>query len=159
MIEVCLGNNNFNLGNTHFIQTNSIAIGSKLGKNFAYIYMRRWDEKLKEYRERPLIYKRFINDGFGLWTGNLDTFEKFTEYVNSIHRNIMIELRYSREKIEFLDTWVHLETVGVCTSLYSKPTDEHVCLHMTSNHLPHTISGLAYGIRLNFKIPGRFTQY
>ena len=118
MIEVVLDNNNFNLGNTHYIQTNGIAIDSKLGKNFACSYMRKWDEKLRKYHEQPFFYKRFIDDGFGLWTGSLDTMEKFTEYANDIHRNIKIELRYSREKIEFLDTWVHLENGRVYTSLY-----------------------------------------
>ena len=39
----------------------------------------------------------------------MDTLEKFAEYANSIHRNIKIELKYSRKKIEFLDTWVHME--------------------------------------------------
>ena len=39
MIKVVLDSNNFNLGNKHYIQTNGIAIGSKLGKNFACSYM------------------------------------------------------------------------------------------------------------------------
>ena len=55
MIEVILDNNNFNLGNMHYIQTNGIAIGSKLGKNFACSYMRKWDEKLMEYHEQPFF--------------------------------------------------------------------------------------------------------
>ena len=42
MIKVVLDNNNFNLCNKHYIQTNGIAIGSKLGKNFACSYMRKW---------------------------------------------------------------------------------------------------------------------
>ena len=41
-----------------------------------------------------------------------------TEYANRIHRNIKIELRYSREKIEFLDTWDHMENGRIYTSLY-----------------------------------------
>ena len=67
MIEIVLDNNNLNLGNKRYKQTNGIAIGSKLGKNFACSYMRTWDDKLIEYHETPLFYKRFIDDRFGLW--------------------------------------------------------------------------------------------
>ena len=56
MIKVVSDNNNFNLGNRHYIQTNGIAIGSKLGKNFACSYMRKWDEKLMEYHEQPFFF-------------------------------------------------------------------------------------------------------
>ena len=71
-----------------------------------------------EYHEQPFFNKRFIDDGFGLWTGSVDILEKFAEYANSIHRNIKIELRYSREKIEFLDTWDHMENGRIYTSPY-----------------------------------------
>ena len=97
------------------------------------------------------FYKRFIDDGFGLWTGSVDTLEKFAEYANSIHRNIKIELRYSREKIEFLDTWVHIENGRIYTSLYMKPTDKQLYLHKKSNHPPSTKSGLAYGLGLRLR--------
>ena len=99
-----------------------------------------------QYREQPLFYKRFIDDGFGLWH-TLDTLEKFAEYANSIHKNIKIELRYSRENIEFLDTWVHLENGNIYTSIYRQPTDNQLYLHRTStDHPPSTGQGLAYGL-------------
>ena len=64
MIKVVLDNNNFNLGNKHYTQTNGIAIGSKLGKNFACSYMRKWDEKLMEYHEQTIflqtLHRRWI---------------------------------------------------------------------------------------------------
>ena len=81
----------------------------------------------------------------------MDTLEKFAEYANGIHRNIKIELRYSREKIEFLDTWVHMENGRIYTSLYRKPTDKQLYLHKTSNHPPSTKSGLAYGLGLRLR--------
>ena len=65
MVDTVLNNNNFSLGDKHYIQSDGIAIGSKLGKNFACSYMRKWDEKFLEYENKPLFYKRFIDDGFG----------------------------------------------------------------------------------------------
>ena len=77
----------------------------------------------------------------------MDTLENFAEYANSIHRNIRIELRYSREKIEFL----HIENGRIYTSLYRKPTDKQLYLHKKSNHPPSTKSGLAYGLGLRLR--------
>jgi hypothetical protein len=34
--------------------------------------MRKWDEKLLEYEQIPLFYKRYIDDGFGIWGGDLN---------------------------------------------------------------------------------------
>ena len=34
-------------------------------------------------------YKRYIDDGFGLWTGTLKTMQGVALYVNQIHKNIM----------------------------------------------------------------------
>lgn len=66
-------------------------------------------------------------------TGSLDSLKKFADYANRIHKNIQIELRYNTEKIEFLDTWVHLANGRVYTSVYRKPTDKQLYLHKTSN--------------------------
>lgn len=36
--------------------------------------------------ETPFFYKHFIDDGFGLLIGSLDTLKKFAKYANSIHK-------------------------------------------------------------------------
>ena len=51
---------------------------------------------------------------------------------------IQIELRYSQEKIEFLDTWVKLENGRVYTDLYKKPSDKQLYLKKSSCHPSHT---------------------
>ena len=70
MIQTVLDNNVFVFNNTSYVQTEGIAIGSRLGKAFACSDMRKWEEKLREFDKQPLFYKRFIDDGFGLKTEN-----------------------------------------------------------------------------------------
>ena len=48
IIETVLENNVFQFGGNHFIQTEGVAIGSRLGKNFACTYMRKWNETTYE---------------------------------------------------------------------------------------------------------------
>ena len=106
MTETVLENNVFEFGENHFIQTEGVAIGSRLGKNFACTYMRKWDEQLMNAPRQTVFYKKFIDDGFSLWVGRKEELLEFVRYANKIHNNIKIELRYSNQKIEFLDTIV-----------------------------------------------------
>ena len=55
MIETVLDFNGFGLGERNYRQTDGIAIGSRLDRNFACAYMRKWDEKLLEYQQKPLF--------------------------------------------------------------------------------------------------------
>ena len=99
MIETVLDNNNFDLGEKHYKQTDGVAIGSRLGKNFACSFMRKWDEDLLKFEIQPCFYKRFIDDGIGIWTEGIEKLEQFAIFANNIHSNIKIELKWSRHQI------------------------------------------------------------
>ena len=92
MIENVLDNNVFDFNGKEYIQTEGLAIGSRLGKNFACAYMRRWDAELKNSEKRPILYKRFIDDGFGIWTRSVGDLIRFQEYAKSIHNGIKVNL-------------------------------------------------------------------
>ena len=151
MIETVLDHNDFDLGDKHYKQKEGIAIGSRLGKNFACSYMRKWDELLYKYHIHPLFYKRFIDDGFGVWVEGLDSLKDFAQFANSIHPNIKIEFRWSEDKIEFLDTYVIKDKGHIYTTLYKKPTDKQLYLRKDSCHPAHTKKALAYGLALRLK--------
>ena len=151
MIETVLDFNGFGLGERNYRQTDGIAIGSRLGRNFACAYMRKWDEKLLAYQHKPFFYKRYIDDGFGIWDGDLQSLMDFKDYANKIHTNIKIQLRWSMDQIEFLDTLVKLENGHVYTDLYRKPTDKQLYLRNDSCHPSHTKKSLAYGLGLRLR--------
>ena len=151
MIQTVLDNNVFGFGDKRYIQKEGIAIESRLGKNFACAYMRKWDEALLQFSASPYLYKRFIDDGFGIWTEGEKELKLFAQHANSIHPSIQVELRYDRKKIEFLDTLVKLENGHVYTDLYVKPSDKQLYLNSSSNHPPNTKKGLAYGLGLRIR--------
>ena len=99
MIRTVLDNNVFGFGDKSLIQKEGVAIGSRLGKNFACAYMPKWDEALLRFRASPYFYKQFIDDGFGIWTEGQDKLKLFAKHANSIHPNIQVELRYDRKQI------------------------------------------------------------
>lgn len=151
MIETVLNNNIFNLNDNQFIQTDGIAIGSRLGKNFACAYMRKWDEKLLDFDSKPIFYKRFIDDGFGIWTEGIDKLEEFKDHANKIHENIKVELRWSKEEVEFLDTLVKVKDGTLKTDLYVKPTDKHLYVNVQSSHPNNTKKAIPYGLGIRLK--------
>jgi hypothetical protein len=73
------------------------------------------------------------------------------DHANSIHDNIKIELRWSRQSIEFLDTLVKINNGRVYTDLYTKPTDKHLYLRADSCHPPHTKNAITYGLGLRLR--------
>lgn len=44
-----------------------------------------------------------MDNGFGIWIGNIREFEAMAANFNSTHQNIKVELRHGHELIEFLD--------------------------------------------------------
>ena len=151
MIETVLDFNGFGLREKNYRQTEGIAIGSRLGRNFACAYMWKWDEKLLEYGHKPFFYKRYIDDGFGIWDGDLKSLQNFQEYANKIHENIKNQLRWSRNQVEFLDTLVKLDNGHIYTDLYVKPTDKQLYLRQDSCHPSHTKKSLAYGLGIRIR--------
>ena len=53
---------------------------------------------------------------------------------NSLHPRIKTELRFSSQQIEFLDVNIKIKDGFIPTDLFSKDTDKHLYLHVTSSH-------------------------
>ncbi|XP_062579651.1 uncharacterized protein LOC134241631 [Saccostrea cucullata] len=149
MMDAVLDNNNFSFNNKHYIQTEGTAIGSKLGRNYACVYMGEWENILLAIcKQQPLFYLRYIDDIFGIWTGTEEELHDFHMTANNIHPNIQLDLRFSKTKIDFLDVSISLDNGFLTTDLYSKPTDKHMYLNKTSSHPESTKSSIPYGLGL-----------
>ena len=83
----------------------------------------------------------------GRWKSLLE----FANHVNSIHLRIKVTLRWSKDKIEFLDTWVKLKDGKIETDLFCKETDKHLYLQRDSDHPKHTKTCIPYGLGLRLK--------
>ena len=67
-----------------------VAFGSKLGRNNACAYMVKslmsvwW----RANKEKPLFYRRFIDDAFGHWTKGEEALKRLHKLANEIHKDI-----------------------------------------------------------------------
>ncbi len=126
MITAVLQNNVFEYGGIQYIHKDGTAIGSKLGKNDACTYLgeREW-QLLEKAMVKPYMYKRFVDDIYGIRVGTLEKLHEFHSLANNIHSNIKVDLRTSTVSIEMLDTKHYVEESCLKADLYCKPTDKH----------------------------------
>ena len=59
---------------------------------------------------KQLVWKRFIDDIFSLWTINRDGIEQFIEQANNHHPTIKFTAEISDKETTFLDTYIYKGT-------------------------------------------------
>ena len=107
------------------------------------------DEKAKlEGSLKPLLWWRYRDDIFDLWTQGLPKLLEFTDYINSLYPTIKFELVYSDSFLHVLDVTLHLKDGLIVTDIYSKPTDSHLYLPYSSSHPSHCKRAIPYGVAL-----------
>ena len=153
LLRLVLTSMNFQFNNEHFLQTGGTAMGTALAPNYANLFMDRFETKaLKGYPLKPLVWKRFIDDIFCIWTHGEESFIDFMKYMNSIHPTIKFTHEVSKYSIDFLDTTVKLnDNRELITTLYNKPTDTHLYLEYSSAHPKNVMDKGPYGQYLRLR--------
>ena len=145
LMEIVLKHNNVYFDNKHYLQTNGIAMGTSCACTTTDIYICEWIERnllnLQNF-PKPLYYKQYRDDGFGIWTHSLDDLHRLFDHINTLHPTIKFTLKHGR-LIEHLDLKISLTNFGeVITETYYKPTDSFQYLHYSSMHPPHTLNNI-----------------
>ena len=86
------------------------------------------------YPLQPILWKRFLDDNFFIWTGSENSLLAFLQYLNSCDPNISFTFEKSQQSVHFLDTVVSVTNSELTTDLCSKPTDSHTYLLFSSAH-------------------------
>ena len=135
LLELVLHSMSFNFNGNHYLQTGGTAMATAAAPNYANIFMDRFETKaLENWPLKPLLWLRFIDDIFMIWTHGEDKLQEFITYLNSIHPTIKFTHEFSYTHISFLDTTVKINEKRELYTLYGKPTDTHLYLHYSSTH-------------------------
>ena len=100
---------------------------------------------------KPMLWWRYRDDVFDLWTLGLPKLLEFTEYINSLYPTIKLEPVYSERSLNVLDLTLHLQDGYITTDIYAKPTDSHLYLPFSSSHPSHCKRAIPYGVALRIK--------
>ncbi len=153
LLALVLKCNNFEFNGDHYLQTNGVAMGSKVSPTVANLVMGNFEHQhVYPYRLQPSLWVRFIDDIYLVWLHGLNTLLEFVEHLNSVHESLKFTLTHSTTSVQFLDTTVNIDdNRKMYTTLYTKPTDTHMYLDFRSCHPIHTKTGGPYGQFLRIK--------
>ena len=145
LLEKVLTMNNFDFAGRHFLQVGGTAMGTKVAPSFANTFMG-WfeDQFVYTYPKQPLLWIRYIDDIFQIWTHGLDEFKKFEKHLHESVDSIKFETDISETEVHFLDATVKLNLDQIETSLYTKPTDAHNYLSFKSCHPKNCKKAIPY---------------
>ena len=127
----------------YYLQTNGVSMGSRCAPSIACTFMAYFEhEYIQTYHTQPLLWKRFIDDCFAIWTHGIEALDVFTEHLNTSHPNIRFTGTHSTTHVEFLDTTVRITNHKLTPELYIKPTSSLSYLHRDSCHPRHVFESL-----------------
>ena len=99
----------------------------------------------------PLVWFRYIDDIFFIWTHGENELKSFMQKLNQFHPNLSFTYESSKKEIAFLDCKVNLFENKLTTDLHVKPTDTHQYLDYTSSHPEHTKKSIVYSQTLRLR--------
>ena len=121
-----------------------VAMGTPLAPTLANIFMTNLEEHfLQTQQHQPLVYKRYIDDIFIIWTHGTEKFNSFIQEYNQFHPTIKFEHTISDTSIDYLDLTIYKNTKFTTTGkldikTHIKATNTFQYIHHTSHHPPTT---------------------
>jgi hypothetical protein len=150
--QLILQSNIFEFGGQLYIQVSGTSMGSKIGPQFANIFMHWFETKhLPNAPVQPLIWKRYIDDIFAVFNCSEEQLQEFTEWINKLHPTIKLTAESNPNGVPFLDTFVSIRGNKLVTRPHTKPTDTKQYLSPSSCHPPHIIKSIPYSQALRIK--------
>ena len=78
--------NNFSFNNEHYLQVHGTAMGTRMAPSYANLFMGRFEQHaIANALHKPLIWWRFIDDIFLIWTEGEEHLKHFISHLSSIH--------------------------------------------------------------------------
>ena len=135
LAELVLSLNTFEFDDKYFSQVRGVAMGTKMGPNYANLFLGYVEKQFFETYQgpKPDLYLRYIDDILGLSTMSLNDLKKFITTFDEYNPFIKFTHEISN-KTNFLDISLAIEESGISTSIFYKPTDSHSYLNYFSNH-------------------------
>jgi peptide-methionine (R)-S-oxide reductase len=170
LMEKVLSLNIFEFDNMLYRQAIGTAMGTPCAVSYANIFMSKIDSLLLDLGKSlnndssPLLaFKRFIDDIFFIFCGNVEQLELFLSQINQIHPTIKFTAQYScpftcditdahdcfcqsSQSIPFLDTSVSIKNGKLITDLYKKPTDRCQYLLPQSCHPANICKNIPFSL-------------
>jgi hypothetical protein len=144
-LDIIMKNNIFEFGDTTWLQIKGTAMGTPPAPPYATIFYAIHEITfLDEFSDELLLYRRFIDDVFGIWIPS--TSSRWTQFQNTMNAfDLTWEFSSLKKKVNFMDLTICIENRRLMTSLYEKEMNLYLYLPPHSAHPPGLISGMVMG--------------
>ena len=151
LAELVLTLNCFTFSGEIFKQINGVAMGTKMGPNYANLFVGYVEEQIFNQFDgpKPELFGRYIDDCLGATSCTKEELERFIGFVNSFHPALKFTWEISETSVTFLDINISVQDNKLATSVHYKPTDSHSYLLYSSSH-PSQFVSLRFVGRLFF---------
>ena len=104
-----------------WLQKHGTAMGTCMAPSYANLFMGALEEKMLETSpEKPIVWLRYIDDIFFIWSHRRPALETFITHVNNFYQTIKFTSEISPSQIPFLDLMVSLKDSKLQTDPFSK---------------------------------------
>ena len=153
LAELVFTLNTFSFNGNYYQQTGGVAMGSKLGPNYACLFVGHIEEPIfQQYNGKsPDLYKRYIDDIVGAASCNKQDLEDFASFVNNFHPSLKFTWAISDDKLPFLDLYLKPSSNRLITTIHYKETDSHSYLKYSSSHPVRCKNSIPYSQLLRLR--------
>ena len=146
LAELVLTLNCFTFSGETFKQINGVAMGTKMGPNYANLFVGYVEEQIFNQFDgpKPELFGRYIDDCLGATSCTKEELERFIGFVNSFHPALKFTWEISETSVTFLDINISVQDNKLATSVHYKPTDSHSYLLYSSSHPSHVKDSIPY---------------
>ncbi len=155
LMLLVLTDNIFSFDSKIYRQKTGIAMGTKCAPALANLFLvviedRLFNKRNHQAKPLPLLWRRYIDDVFGIWTEGQEALEEFKLSLNEAHHSLQFVLETDNDSIPFLDLVISkqegfLATGTLDLDLYRKPCDTLAPLPFHSAHPRHIFKGIFIG--------------
>ena len=141
---------NCSFGGNYNKQTNSVAMGTKMEPSYANLFVGFIAHQY--HGPKPELYDRYIDDCIGATSSTREEHTQFITAVNSFHPALQYTREISDTSLAFLDLKISIESNGLCTSVYYKPTDSHSYLLFSPSHSSYVKNSIPFSQFLRLRL-------
>ena len=153
LAELVLTLNAFSFDNQHYRQIGGVAMGSRMGPNYACLFVGYIEERIRSTYTGfvPQLHKCYIDEVVGAAQCSRLELEDFINHVSNFHPALQFTSNISDLELPFLDIKLKINNHSIQTSVHYKETDTHNYLHHTSLHPDHCKQAIPYSQLLQLR--------
>jgi hypothetical protein len=155
-LRIIMEHNVFRFGDTYWIQHSGTAMGTPPAPAYATLYFAIYEERLVQLFPELVFYRRFIDDGFGIWTpcpNSTQTADDARWHLFQAEFDKWGRLSWTfsprSTSVDFLDVSITFTSDRrLETCLFAKALNLYLYLPPHSAHPPGVLKGMIFGMVL-----------